>query len=153
MVDLVKMEAVIAADRLVEEIACHVESADFLDMMGTLARKKRAREDAELRKAARLELKKEIARFIRSYKSENGNSIASTLAQIKARELTAGDDHLLVDAWPLAWLGLCDITMSMKLNQNVVPPQAAFKITLTEKGEERLRAEQAAAAMGEEPRT
>lgn len=136
-------------DNLIEQIACAVERTSLLDLRGSMASKKGDREDAAIRRQARDEQKEEIAGLIRSFKSDGGNSLLTLLSRINEE----GDRHgsrTLVSAWPLTWLGLCDVTMTMKLNQNSLPPEVGFSIHLTEKGKARLDVERRAIA-GEIP--
>lgn len=123
-----------------EWAARKIEDPDFLDMGGTGAKKKRTREDAELRMATRIALKKELAALLRAFKNRDDLAPRAILREIL--EAPAGRMALLVrDAWPLAWKGLVDIRVSMEITQRSIPQRADYIITLTDKGRALLSAE------------
>lgn len=118
-------------DEILEYAALMVEESSLLDLRGIMAKRKRDREDAALRMAAREELRKEIAERIRYSKNSRKGDAMAVLAALP--DDYRHDMHL-TDAWPLAWKGWVDIEMTVTTNSNSVPPEAQYRIRLTDKG-------------------
>lgn len=78
------------ADDIIEEIAVQLERSHFMDIQGIRAKRKREREDANLRALVRQEQRREIARWVRSYKSCGGNSYAAALENIQDNPFAFG---------------------------------------------------------------
>lgn len=125
------------SDELIEQIACGIEAGSFSDIMGTVAKKKRAREDAGLRFQTRKAQQGEIAQYVRSFKAGHGNDPLAVLEEIADGQRA---ELLLHDAWPLAWRGLCDISVTILTTTNSLPPPTSYHIKLTERGEAMLKA-------------
>lgn len=121
-------------DATLEYAARLVEGPSFADLRVVMARKKRAREDADLRYQARLELKAEIAAHLRAMKHRRDLDAMTVLARLA--ELSPDDRHdiHLRDAWPLAWKGWLRIDVTVCCTSNSIPPEARYQISLTEKG-------------------
>ena len=122
-------------DDLLEQIAQEVERLDFGDLAGILAKRKRQREDAEVRRLARVEQRAQIAEQIRSMKTFRRNDALAVLERI-ATETAEMDRHdiLVMQAWPLAWKGWLNIFASIQCNSNCIPPTMSYRIELTEAG-------------------
>lgn len=133
-------------DEALEFAAQLVEEDSILDMAGIFARRKRQREDAELRANVRKEHRAELARRLRSLKSRPDLTPAAILRRIA--EFVDNPAHQrherhLTEAWPLAWMGWVDITASIRCNSNTIPPEVQYRITVTEKGRLALAAAEA----------
>ena len=126
------------SDELIEKIASSIEAPDILDMAGILSKRKRDREKAAVRRYTRVEQRLELARYIRSFKSGQGNNPQTKLERIAANTDGFNDVYLLRDAWPLSWRGLCNIYVTIRVNDNGIPPETSYRIELTDKGREML---------------
>ena len=73
----------IDADAIIEKIACELEQPDLMDMVGIIAKRKRDREDADLRMRTRQEQRRELASWVRSFKSGEGNSPLRFLEEVR----------------------------------------------------------------------
>jgi hypothetical protein len=112
-----------------------VGEAFVFDLVGVATKKKRDREDANLRFKTIQENRADCARHIRAFKSRPDLDPVNVLRELS--ELT--DSHCghalkLRDAWPLAWKGWVDIECTIKCNSNSIPPETNYRITLTEYG-------------------
>lgn len=121
-------------DATLEYAARLIEDRDILDLRGAMGRRKRDREDADLRLRTRVELKAELARFLRAMKCRNDLDIANVLARVVAENDRGRASVHLIDAWPLAWKGLLNIYATVRCNSNAIPPETSYRIDLTEKG-------------------
>lgn len=122
-------------DETLEFAAQLIEDASLTDYRGVWAKRKRAREDAEVRKAAREECRREMAEHIRAFKGRRDLDATAVLARI-ADEIALGKNAVisLVDAWPLAWKGWLNIDARFRCNSNCIPPEGSFTIELTDEG-------------------
>lgn len=141
-------EAVVGleCDRLLEEIAFEMEQGHILDRGHFRSRnigERRAsyeRESALCTQAQVLQAAR-LARWVRSFKSDGGNNPLEQLRRIS----DASDvrrEQMLVDAWPLAWRGLVDISVEIKCNSNQHPPPTKYTISITDRGRELLTAKE-----------
>lgn len=128
-------------DDVLEKAALHVESLDIMEVAGIGAKRKRAREDAALRGQTIRETRVRIAREIRSLKERRDGDAVSILRRIKTLPAGYRHDLYLREAWPLAWMGLLDITATIKTNSNCVPPETEYRIVLTDKGRSLIEGE------------
>lgn len=128
-------------DAVLEWVARELEEGDFRDIMGVMARRKRDREDAQLRSRARVEMRQEFADYLRAMVGRDDLSAVSVLRNIAELDPTA--DHVveLRHAWPLAWKGWLNIECILTTNCNQIPPAARYLITLTERGRAMLQAQ------------
>jgi hypothetical protein len=117
-------------DETLEYAAQLVETPHFLELRGVMAKRKRAREDAELRRKTWEEFRTETASYLRAMKTRPELSAASALARIAEH----GCHGHLVDAWPLAWKGWLNIYAVVRCNSNGVPPETEYRVELTDKG-------------------
>lgn len=130
-------------DAVLEFAAQLVEEGSFADLAGIWSKRKRDREDAELRRKTKEETRAECARFIRAFKSRDDLDPVNVL-----REFAEGDGQEnahrldLIRAWPLAWKGWLNIEAIMKCNSNCVPPETRYRVTLTDDGRAVLDAAQ-----------
>lgn len=85
-------------DELIELIARGVEERSLLDLRGVMAKRKRDREDAQLRLDARHEQRAELGRFIRAFKSGEGRDPTTQLRRIKyAARLTKDGEEAIAE--------------------------------------------------------
>lgn len=125
-------------DAILEFAASLIEEDDILDCLGIAARRKRDREDAELRTRAAKEERRRCAARIRAFKSRRNLDaihILRTLAGLDKESWAEHSIHLIY-AWPLAWRGLVNIECVIVCNSNNIP---WFRIVLTEAGHSALR--------------
>lgn len=116
-------------DDVLEEIAARLERPDLIDMRGILAKRKRDREDARLRMEARQEQRREIAKWIRSFKSEGGNSYVAALENIQDNKFAWGPDVAAALANRHATLSVA-VHLSTHLENSAVE----YTVTLTDAG-------------------
>lgn len=128
-------------DEILELAAQIAEQSSLLDLRGIMSKRKRDREDASLRMAAREELRTEIADHIRYAKASRRHDPIAILADLAALPDDYRHDMHLTEAWPLAWKGWLDIEMTVRTNSNSVPPEAQYRIRLTEEGRAVLAAQ------------
>lgn len=125
------------ADVILEKLACDLERRCFSDARGILAKKKRDREDAQLRADVRLEQRVELANRIRSYKSGNGNDIDKLLLEVEKGEanenFTWGPN---VAAAVLGQLLVVEISVVMDAHMRNCEPK--FALSLTDEGRKRV---------------
>ena len=121
-------------DAVLEYAAQLIEELSFVDLAGTMAKRKRTREDAELRVRTIGETRKECARHIRAFKSRSDLDATAVLRRIANLKPNQRHDIELVDAWPLAWKGWLRIDVTICATTNQIPPPTEYKITLTDKG-------------------
>lgn len=127
-------------DDVLEYAARLAEEKSFGDLRGIAARRKRDREDAELRLRVIEETRREIAAHIRAAvgrKDLHPISILGRLAAIPADAERAAMMYVQ-EAWPLAWMGLVRIDCIIRCNSNVIPPETDYRIALTERGRKAL---------------
>jgi hypothetical protein len=132
-------------DRLFEKAALEVERFDLDEVMGLMARRKRAREDSLLRSRTIRETRAKCAAEIRALKSNRRSDPVQILERVKEAG-TERHEFILTEAWPLVWDGLLDVECTIKCNSNSIPPQTRFRIVLTEKGQAMLDREAAQGA-------
>jgi hypothetical protein len=122
------------AARVAEEPSVHEEFPER-------HRRKREREDQELRLMVIAATRAEIASDLRAVIGRDNLSPKQTL-KIIADNLGGnhylGDVMHLVDAWPLAWRGWLRIEARIKCNSNCIPPEISYYIDITDKGREIL---------------
>lgn len=121
-------------DKTLEWAAQFIEQHDFIDIAGIAARKKRDREDAELRMKTRHAIKAEMANHMRAFKSRRDLDAREVLRRVVEWSDESHCGISLTEAWPLAWKGWLDIHAHIKCNSNQVPPQTHYTVTLTERG-------------------
>lgn len=128
-------------DDILEEAALAVEERSLLDMRGILAKRKRVREDAELRMKVREEQRTELAELIRSLKTNRRRDSLSVLADLA--EIPEGRPHdlYLTDAWPLAWKGWLNIHCNICCSSNGIPPRIEYRIELSDEGRAALKSD------------
>ena len=126
-------------DTTLEYAAQLVEESSLRDWRGAMAKRKRQREDAELRRQARAEMRIELADYIRAMKARPDRTPLAVLAHLAELD---GDDHAAYvrDAWPLAWKGWVSIHASVRCDSNCLPPEQSYRIELTDAGREALAA-------------
>lgn len=124
-------------DEVLEYAARLIEEISLGDIAGIGAKKKRAREDANLRAATIEKTRKECAAHIRAFKSRDDLTAVAVLRRIAELK---GDRHEyeLIDAWPLAWKGWLRIDVTICASSNSIPPPTRYTITLTDKGRDVL---------------
>lgn len=122
------------SDEVLEYAARLIEEASFTDLAGIWAKRKRDREDAELRRKTILETRQDCARLIRAFKNRPDLDAKNVLQRLS--ELRPCDNHVayLKDAWPLAWKGWLNIKATVTCNSNCVPPETGYQIEITEDG-------------------
>ena len=126
----------IDADIVLEQVACQLEQPDLLDIMGIAAKRKRAREDADLRMRVRQEQRRELARWVRSFKSDKGNSQLRFLESV--RDGTA-DQWAWGPEVAAALLGrLVTATIAIPLSTHMRNAECRYDFALTKDGQERL---------------
>lgn len=125
-------------DAVLAWVARELEQGNFLDLRGIASRRKRDREDADLRMRARQEMRREFADYIRAMAGREDLEPAALLRQIAALSPTGNHAAHLIDAWPLAWSGWVVIECILKASSNWIPPEQHYRITLTTEG--RVRA-------------
>lgn len=120
-------------DEVLEYAARLIEEQSFQDLAGILARRKRDREDAELRRKATAETRRACARHIRSFKNRPELDAKSVLRDLS--ELGPDDPHSmhLLDAWPLVWKGWLNINCTIRCN-SIIPSMTEYRIEITERG-------------------
>src|SRR5690348_4907830 len=125
-------------DEILEWAAQLIEEAPITDIAGIWARRKRAREDAELRAKTYAEARREMASRIRAFKNRPELDALSTLRDLA--DLPDAENHVihLRDAWPLAWKGWLNIECIVTCNSNSIPPATRYLISLTERGRQAL---------------
>jgi hypothetical protein len=121
-------------DAVLEWVARFLEEGDFRDLAGVWAKRKRCREDAALRGAARAEMRREFAAHLWAMIGRDDLSSIAVLRRMAA--LPAAGNHVteLCHAWPLAWKGWLDIECIISTADNCVPPQTRYRIVLTDSG-------------------
>lgn len=118
-------------DEILEWAAQLIEDTDLSDIRGVWAKRKREREDAELKLAASKEARAKCAAHVRAMKSRPDLDAKSVLRHLAG--LPAVQHRLyLRDAWPLAWKGWVNIECRLKCNGN--SSETDFHIALTDKG-------------------
>lgn len=129
------------ADDVLEYAARLIEESSLLDLRGVMAKRKRDREDADLRFRVIQETRAEMARHIRAMKSRPDLDARNVLARIAALPPNPREHEMhLRDAWPLAWKGWCTIKHSVICNSNCIPPETEYQIAITDAGREILAA-------------
>lgn len=130
-----------SADEILEYAAKLIEETDFSDLAGVLAKKKRDREDAELRLKTSGDVRRRCAAHIRAMKARPDMGPVGTLRRLADLPSDNYMGHVmhLRDAWPLAWKGWLDIQCIIKTNSNGVPPETEYRIVITDRGRDVLR--------------
>lgn len=125
-----------SADEILEYAAKLIEDTDISDWAGAWAKKKRDREDAELRMKTAGEVRKRCADHIRAMKKRPDLGPVETLRKLSELPTDSYMGHVmhLREAWPLAWKGWVDINCILKCNSNGIPPESEYRIILTDKG-------------------
>lgn len=126
------------ADAIIETIACRLEQPNLLDMQGIAAKRKRDREDASLRLRARQEQRRELASWVRSFKSDKGNSPLRFLESVRDGEADQWSWGPDVAAAVLGQLVI--VTVEIELSSHLANSGLNYRFTLTESGEEFLAA-------------
>lgn len=124
------------SDALLERIASELEQPNFGDMHGVLSKRKRDREDAELRGQARLEQRRELAGWVRSFKTGEGNDplrFVRSVASGDAEQYEWGPEVAAALA-----ARLVTMTVEMDLNTHLRNCPARFRFALTKDGDEFL---------------
>jgi hypothetical protein len=131
-----------SADEILEYAAKLIEDTDLSDLAGVWAKKKRNREDAELRLRTAEDVRKRCASHIRAMKKRPELGPVGTLRELAGLSNDSYMGHVmhLRDAWPLAWKGWVNIECILKTNSNGVPPETEYRIVLTDKGRDILAA-------------
>jgi hypothetical protein len=130
-------------DDILEYAARLIEDTDISDMRGIMSRRKRDREDSELRMLTSAEVRQRCASQIRAMKERPDLTPEATLRDIAENEGGyQGHAMILRDAWPLAWKGWVNIECRIRCNSNCVPPETEYWITLTDRGRKVLAAGQ-----------
>ena len=126
-------------DQVLEEAALSAERVSLEDLQGVLARRKRDREDANLRYETAKKVRAEFAQRLRNMKSAPNLNPLVILQQISE---APEEQHTiyLTRAWPLAWKGWVNIYAVLKTNDNCLPPETTYRIVLTDEGREALAA-------------
>lgn len=129
-----------SVDEVLEYAARLIEDPSFLDIAGIWAKRKRDREDADLRRKTIEQARKDFADHIRAFKGRRDMDLISELRDIAALEPADSVSHVveLRRAWPLAWKRLVKIEVTIDCADNTIPPAARYRISLTEKGRELL---------------
>jgi hypothetical protein len=131
-----------AMDDLLEKIACDLEGPMFLDFLGIAARRKRDREDADLRFRVRQEQRREIAGWIRSFKSGEGNDLERFLREVGNGE--AGQFEWGPDVAVAVLSGLVVVHAEIAMSTHLPNCETKFRYSLTDAGKARLKAVSAA---------
>lgn len=135
---MIQPEAGASVDEVLEYAAQLIEEESFADLAGIFAKRKRAREDADLRYRTIQQTRADCARHIRAMKSRRDLDALAVLRRIAELKDDYRHDMHLRDAWPLAWKGWVDITATLRCNSNSVPPEVEYRIRLTDEGREVL---------------
>ena len=91
-------------DQALEHCARMIEEGSFLDLQGIMARRKRDRENAQLRMEARIEMRKEMAEHLRAFIKRPDLDPVNVLRRIVAEPQGPRAMLDLVEAWPLVLL-------------------------------------------------
>lgn len=131
-----------SADEILEYAAKLIEETDLSDWAGAWAKKKRDREDAELRRVTADGVRKRCADHIRAMKSRPELGPVATLRKLAELPSDSYMGHVMYlrEAWPLAWKGWVNIDCILSTNCNSIPPEAEYRISLTDKGRDVLAA-------------
>lgn len=120
------------ADTIIEQIACELDEPSFLDLRGIIAKRKRDREDADLRMRTRQEQRRELASWVRSFKSDKGNSPLRFLESVrdgKADQYSWGPEVVA------AILGqLVTVTLEMEMSSHLPNCERRYRFSITDKG-------------------
>jgi hypothetical protein len=132
-------------DALIEDLALSVEGGSPLDIQGVWAKRKRAREDADLRCRVRQEQRQEIGRYLRSFKTGEGND---PMAELDRLVEDGGSQKVGSLLWVVNLVAhrLVDVTTTISLCDNSIPSRADFTITVNGLGRRRYEERQEARA-------
>lgn len=135
------------ADTIIEIIASRLRESSLRDLHGVMAKRKRDREDADLRRRTRVEQREEIAQWVLSFRSDKGNSTLALLRQVAdgERQDFAYGPHVAA----ALYAGLLDLEVSIPFNTHMANVRTRYRLSLTEKGKERLTAAERAAALSD----
>lgn len=120
-------------DDALEFAAQLVEERSLLDLRGLMSRRKRDREDAQVRLSARDELRRELADLIRAFKDRPDLSPLTALKRIAEADDRSHELHLR-DAWQLAAKGWVRVLVNVDCTGNSIPPEARYRVEVTERG-------------------
>lgn len=127
-----------SADTVIETIACRLEQPDFLDILGIAAKRKRDREDADLRMRTRQQQRRELARWVRSFKSGRGNDPLSFLESVRDGK---ADRYAWGPEVAAAVLGtLVTVTVEIELSTHLQNCERNYRFALTDDGKKLLEA-------------
>lgn len=124
-----------STDEVLEYAARLIEELTFSDIGGIMAKKKRDREDAQIRIKTIEENRADCARHIRAFKSRPDLDAKQVLRELS--QLGGNPDVAVMhlrDAWPLAWKGWLKIYCVVCCTSNCIPPTTKYHIEITEKG-------------------
>lgn len=121
-------------DEVLEYAAQLIEESSIEDWAGAWAKRKRIREDSELRYKTAQEVRQSCARHVRAFKHRPELDAKSVLKDLSELKPDARHDMHLRDAWPLAWKGWLNIKCTVICNSNCIPPEMEYRIEITEKG-------------------
>lgn len=126
------MGLAIDADSVIEQIACELDQPSFLDLRGIAAKRKRDREDADLRMRARQEQRRELASWVRSFKSDKGNSPLRFLESVRDGE---ADQYAWGPEVAAAILGrLITVTLEIEMSSHLANCERRYRFSITDKG-------------------
>lgn len=124
-----------SSDDALEFAAQLVEQMSVREIIGIYAKKKRVREDAALRGETIRETRKEMASLIRAFKDRPDLTPLTALKRIAALDADAySHAAYLRDAWQLATKGWVRIYVTINCTDNFVPPEAQYRIEVTDAG-------------------
>lgn len=130
-------------DLVIEKIAADLEEPNFLDVRGIAAKRKRDREDADLRMQTRQEQRRELAGWVRSFKTEGGNRFMRFLEEVEE----GGNHHFAWGPEVATALACCFVTMTVEfdLSTHLANCTPRFRFALTDEGRARLHSQKLAA--------
>jgi len=129
-----------SADEVLEFAAQLCERMSPAEFAGTWSKKKRVREDAEIRAEATKNSRLECAQTIRAFKSRPDLDPINVLRRLSARDAKCRAVDLR-EAWPLAWKGWLNINVTVCCTSRSIPPEATYSIELTDAGRAALAGE------------
>lgn len=128
-----------ARDAILMEIAGWCDEMDVLELPGILSRRKRVREDAQLRVETSRRVRGRMADLIRARMQNKDGDPVDFIEDVKAGRFDKHyTGHTIREAIALADKGLlrvCAITQIAGPWNNVVGSNTEYRITLTDKGE------------------
>jgi hypothetical protein len=128
-------------DDILESAARLIEEPSLTDLMGALAKTKKAKIQYDMRMEATLKERERCAGVVRAMMDGKGLDPITQLRRIAEIPPDSPRHELhLVEAWPLAWKGWLTIECRINCGSNHVPPETAYLITLTDEGKAALAA-------------